>query len=258
MNSNFSTDSGVKSARELIGTPLSCTTLPSTHPEGCVPGLRTRTRSSMTIHCDYDTHGGGCEWAGGAHIYHINASTQRVLKCVGNKTVRLCVTHRRVQVCACCGNAAEGFTAAPRNKDVKRGLDFRPPWREPPGAIEVARAAGAHAATGFPGGLHQALRPCLCGTCDNRARKDAKAKVAKEQAARARQEAERTRAAAEEEARRPDGVPPSAPAAAILARALRSAASRAEQAPAATMRSSIRNIRQVFTPSILRLVSPLA
>jgi hypothetical protein len=102
------------------------------------------------------------------------------------------------------------------------------------------------------------LRPCLCSACDSRARKDAKAKVAKEQAARARQEAERTRAAAEEEARRPDGVPPSAPAAAKPARALRSAASRAEQAPAATMRSSSRNIRQVFTPSILRLVSPLA
>ena len=258
MNSNFSTDSGVKSARELIGTPLSCTTLPSTHPEGCVPGLRTRTRSSMTIHCDYDTHGGGCEWAGGAHIYHINASTQRVLKCVGNKTVRLCVTHRRVQVCACCGNAAEGFTAAPHNVDVGRGLDFQPPWREPPRAIEVARAAGARAATGFAGGLHARLRPCLCDKCRAHAGRAAKAKVAKEQAARARQDTVRARAAAEQDARRPEGVPPSAPAMAAAARASRSTCRRAEQAPAAAMRSSRRNSRQVSVPSIMRLGSPSA
>ena len=166
----------------------------------------------------------------------------------GDKSVRVCETRRRVQVCACCGNAAEGFTAAPHNVDVGRGLDFQPPWREPPRAIEVARAAGARAATGFAGGLHARLRPCLCDKCRAHAGRAAKAKVAKEQAARARQDTVRARAAAEQEARRPDGVPPSAPAwlrRLVLCEALAAAP---KQAPAAAMRSSRLITSQVLFP----------
>ena len=131
----------------------------------------------------------------------------------------------------------------------KRGLDFRPPWREPPRAIEVARAAGARAATGFAGGLHRAcMRPCLCDKCRAHAGRAAKAKVAKEQVARARQDTVRARAAAEQEARRPDGVPPSAPAwlrRLVLCEALAAAP---KQAPAAAMRSSRLITSQVLFP----------
>ena len=151
-----------------------------------------------------------------------------------------------------------GIHFRPTNEDQTVGLDFQPPWRESPRAIEVAIAADAQVRPGFAGGFHPRLRACLFDTCRADARKLENEKVAKDLAAHARLETVRARAAAEQDARRPEGVPPSAPAMAAAARASRSTCRRAEQAPAAAMRSSRRNSRQVSVPSIMRLGSPSA
>jgi hypothetical protein len=192
------------------------------------------------LHCAYDCDGEGCDERACVTEHAINLSTQQALKCVGTTLVRVCVVHRRVVVCACCGNAQACFSDGPRTMEQKGGLDFHPGYRALTADAAQALGRKVHAQAGDHDQFHPCLTARLCATCRKAASNAKNAKATTAAAAAQRKEAERVRAAAALAARRPQQPSNSAAPASTANCALRSTAEASRAGPEEGMRRSAR------------------